>query len=64
MMDRLMQATDGADITWQEALSLGVAARDRVNWQSLKSRCLAARTADIGRNTLPEVLDRLLRELA
>ncbi len=64
MMDRLMQATDGTAITWEEALSLGVAARDRVNWQSLKSRCLAGRTADIGLNTLPEVLDRLLRELA
>ena len=64
MMDRLIQATDGTVVTWEEALSLGIAVRDRVDWALIESRCRAARTEDFFLRHLPDVLDRLMKNLA
>ena len=63
MMDRLIQATDGTLVTWEEALSLGIAARDRVDWTLIESRCRAAQADDFFLRNLPDVLDRLMKNL-
>ena len=63
MMDRLIQATDGTPVTWDEALALAAAARDRVDWTAIKSRCRAAQADDAFLRNLPAVLDRLIRHL-
>ena len=63
MMDRLIQATDGTLVTWEEALSLGIAARDRVDWTVIESRCRAAQADDFTLRDLPGVLDRLMKNL-
>lgn len=63
MMDRLIQATDGTSVTWDEALALAVAARDRVDWTEIESRCRTARGEDVFLRNLPTVLDRLIRHL-
>lgn len=63
MMDRLIQATDGTSVTWDEALALAVAARDRVDWTAIESRCWTAQADDVFLRNLPTVLDRLSRHL-
>ena len=63
MMDRLVQATDGTLVTWEEALSLAIAARDRIDWRSIRTRCVAEQARDLFLRNLPMVLDRLMRNL-
>lgn len=60
MVDRLTQATDGTQITWDEVLSLADATWDRVNWDLVRSRCMSKRTEDLGLHNLPDVLDKVL----
>lgn len=63
MMDRLLQATGGEPVTHDEALRLGVAAYDRIDWADLQTRSLNA--ADDGSyvgELLPDVLSRIRRE--
>ena len=38
MMDRLIQATDGTIVTWEEALALAIGAGDRIDWTVIRSR--------------------------
>ena len=38
MMDRLIQATDGTDVTRDEAYELAVAAAERIDWDAIASR--------------------------
>lgn len=63
MMDRLVQATDGTPVTWEEALALAVAAQDRIDWSLVKSRCRAAHEDDFFLRNLPVVLDQIIRSL-
>ena len=42
MLDRLIQATDRTVVTWEEALSLGIAAKRRISWAVPQARCEAA----------------------
>ena len=63
MMDRLVQATDRTDITWDEAVALAGAAFHRVNWDRIRERCMIKRTEDIGLLHLPQVLDEVLAEV-
>ena len=60
MVDRLTQATDGTQITWDEVLSLADATWDRVNWDLVRSRCMSKRREDLGLHNLPDVLDKVL----
>lgn len=64
MMDRLVQATDGTAVTWEEALSLAIAARDRIDWTVIESRCRTAQVDDFFLQNLPAVLDRLIQSLS
>ena len=59
MMDRLIQATDGTLVTWEEALALAIAARDRIDWTIIESRCGTAKADDFFLHNLPAVLDQL-----
>jgi hypothetical protein len=62
MMDRLLQATGGEAVTRQEAVSLAVAAYDRIDWPSLERRirgAAGAGGADV--DALPEVLGDVRR---
>lgn len=63
MLDRLMQATDGTVVTWEEALSLGIAAKHRINWTVLQARCDAAADEDAFLQRLPDVLNRIIDEV-
>ena len=63
MMDRLIQATDGSAVTWEEALSLAVVARDRIDWTLIETRCRAAQADDVFLRNLPAVLDRLMQSI-
>ena len=42
MMDRLVQATDGTAITYDEASQLAVAAGDRIDWDRVEERAARA----------------------
>ena len=64
MMDRLIQATDGTAITWEEALSLARAARERIDWTLIESRCRTAQADDFFLRKLPAVMDRLMESLS
>lgn len=57
MLDRLMQATDRTLVTWEEARSLGIAAKDRIRWEVLQARCEAAAKEDLFLRKLPDVLN-------
>ena len=48
VLDRLTQATDGTQVTWDDALSLSVATWDRVDWDKVRSRCMSKRSEDLG----------------
>ncbi|MDE0132224.1 MAG: hypothetical protein OXM62_05100 [bacterium] len=63
MMDRLVQATDRTDVTWDEVMELAEATFDRVNWDTVRARCMVKRKEDIGLHILPQVLDEVLAEL-
>ena len=63
MMDRLIQATDGTIVTWEEALALAIGAGDRIDWTVIRSRCRDAQADDVFLRDLPAVLDRLLERL-
>lgn len=63
MMDRLVQATDRTDVTWDEAMELAEATFDRVGWDEVRARCMVKRKEDIGLHILPRVLDDVLGEL-
>lgn len=60
VLDRLTQATDGTQVTWDDALSLSVATWDRVDWDKVRSRCMSKRSEDLGLQDLLEVLDNVL----
>lgn len=63
MMDRLLQATGGEPVTFDEAVRLAVAAYQRVDWAVLEERAIAA--ADQGSSAgraLPEILARVRRK--
>lgn len=64
MLDRLIQATDGSAVTWEEALSLAIAARDRIDWTLIETRCRTAQADDFSLRNLPVVLDRIIQSLA
>ena len=64
MIDRLIQATDGTTVTWEEALSLAVGAQDRIDWHLIESRCDDAATDDLFLRRLPSLFDRLIVALA
>ena len=64
MVDRLVQATDGTPVTWDEAVALAIAAQDRIDWSLVESRCRAAQADDFFLRNLPTVLDRLIEHLA
>ena len=63
MLDRLIQATDRTIVTWEEALSLGIAAKRRINWTVLQARCEAATDEDAFLQRLPDVLNRIIDEI-
>ena len=63
MMDRLIQATDGTPVTWEEALALAIAAQDRIDWSLIEARCRTAQEEDFFLRNLPMVLDRIMRLL-
>lgn len=63
MMDRLVQATDRTDVTWDEVIALAEATFDRVNWDTVRARCMVKRKEDIGLHSLPQVLDEVLAQL-
>ena len=63
MMDRLVQATDRTDVTWDEAIELAEATFDRVDWDKVRARCMVKRKEDIGLHILPRVLDDVLGHL-
>lgn len=64
MMDRLVQATDRTDITWDEVIALARAAHEDVNWDRIRERCMTKRTEDLGLHILPQVLDEVLVDVA
>ncbi len=59
MMDRLVQATDNTDVTWDEAVHLAKGTGGRVDWDLIRVRCAEQQT-DIGLRGLPRVLDDVL----
>lgn len=59
MMDRLVQATDGTVVTWDEALALAIAAFDRIDWARLTERATEIASADPFLGRITELLDRL-----
>lgn len=63
MMDRLLQATGGEPVIFDEAVRLAVAADQRIAWDELEKRALAAADEEspAGR-TLPEILGGVRRE--
>ncbi|MDF1596609.1 MAG: hypothetical protein P1T08_11045 [Acidimicrobiia bacterium] len=63
MMDRLLQATDGTAVTWNEAFALAVAARDRINWTSIRARCAAMVGTEPFLQVMPDLLGRLEQAL-
>ena len=63
MLHRLMRATDRTVVTWEEALSLGIAAKRRINWTVLQARCEAAADEEAFLQRLPDVLNRIIDEI-
>ena len=63
MMDRLVQATDRTDTTWDEVIELAEATYKRVNWDTIRSRCMTKRTEDLGLHILPQVLNEVTAEI-
>ena len=63
LMDRLVQATDGTLVTWDEALALAITAQDRIDWSIVEARSRTAQADDFFLQNLPTVLDRLIEHL-
>jgi hypothetical protein len=63
MMDRLLQATGGEPVTFDEAVRLAVAAYQRIAWTELEERAMAGvdEGSPAGR-ALPKILARVRRE--
>jgi len=62
MIDRLLAATGGEPITFDEALRLAVAAYASISWTALEDRSRdAARTGSLADQALPKVLQRVRR---
>jgi hypothetical protein len=62
MMDRLLQATGGEPVTFDEAVRLGVAAYERIDWASLEERAAAiANGESLAEAALPDVLSTVRR---
>jgi len=64
MMDRLVQATDRTDITWDEVISLARTVHRDVNWDRIGEWCMTKRTEDLGLHILPQVLEEVLADVA
>lgn len=63
MMDRLLQATGGEPVTFDEAIRLAVAAYQSIAWAALEERAIAAADeGPIADRRLPEILGRVRRE--
>ena len=63
MMDRLLQATGGEPVTFDEAVRLGVAAYERIDWQKLEERAEhAVDDKSFAGKGLPDVLSRVRRD--
>lgn len=56
MMDRVLQATDGTQVTRDEATQLAVAAGDRIDWQAIEERAGRAAAAGSFLSGLPELV--------
>jgi hypothetical protein len=63
MMDRLVQATDGAPVTHDEAVQLAIAAHDRIDWDRLMHRAADVARAEPFLGALP-ALAAAMREAA
>lgn len=62
MMDRLLQATGGEPVTFDEAVRLGVAAYERIDWASLEERAAATANGEsLAEAALPDVLSTVRR---
>jgi len=63
MMDRLIQATGGEPVAFDEAVRLAVAAYQRIAWAGLEGRAsAAAEEASSAGRALPEILARVRRQ--
>lgn len=58
VVDRLIQATDGTPVTFDDAVALIVAANTEIDWTTIR-RLVAMRSADPWLDELPEVLERV-----
>ncbi len=61
MMDRLVQATDGTAVTWDEANLLANAAHDRVDWDAIEARCRSLAETEPFMQSLSDLAQRLRR---
>jgi len=62
MMDRLLAATEGEPVTFEEAVRLAVAAHASISWAKLEDRSRdAAATGTLAGGILPTVLRRVRR---
>lgn len=62
MMDRLLQATGGEPVTFDEALQLAVAAYQDIDWAALEDRATKTREGSPAGRVLPETLRRVRQE--
>lgn len=62
MMDRLLQATGGEPITFDEALQLAVAAYLNIDWAGLEDRATRTGEGSPAGRVLPDTLSRVRRE--
>ena len=60
MVDRLVQATDGSGVTWDEVMQLAGIAGGRVDWELIRVRCRELQKTDIGLRGLPRMLGDVL----
>jgi hypothetical protein len=60
MMDRVLQATDGTVVTFEEAVRLAVGTYPRIDWDSLRQRC---EEASAGGGTAAVLLPETLRRI-
>lgn len=62
MMDRLLQATGGEPVTFEEAVRLAVAAYDRIDWIGLEERAQSAvNGGSLAGESLPAVTSQVRR---
>ena len=64
MMDRLLQATGGEQITFEEAVRLAVAAYDRVDWSEIEERVSStALGGSLAGTALPDMVAKVRRKV-